>query len=235
MGNDDKAGPSASGKAAAAAGIAAGLAGIARLLADPPSWQGWLAVLGGAAAVYVLFSLLARRTARSPERRRRAEERWLNPRTPFDRWAVRLVEGPGFYWRVLAMGAAGVLAFCSLALVFTWRSEQHLRRTGVVTTATVASVREGCTGECQIVTLRYHAGGEDQAVTEQTDPGSSFGVGDQARVRYDPARPGRAQLLTRGASESDFFAFMVVFSSVTMGLGMAMARRSERRRRPRTT
>ena len=230
MGND-KRGPSVSATAATAAGAAAGLGGIAQLLADPPGWQAWLAVLGGAAAVYLLFSFLARRQARSPERRSRAEERWLNPRTRLDRWAVGVFERPGVFWRLLTFAAVGLLLLCSLALVITWRSEQHLRRTGLVTTAIVTSTREGCTGECQIVTLRYHASGQDQVVTEQTDTGSSFSVGDQARVRYDPARPGDAQLLTMGASEAGFFLFMVVFSAILMCLGIAMARRSERRAR----
>ena len=84
----------------------------------------------------------------------------------------------------------------------------------------MASVREGCSGECQIVTLRYHAGGEEVAVTEQTDTGSGFGVGDPARVRYDPRRPDRAQLLTEGSSQAGFFACMVVFSAVLAALGM---------------
>lgn len=110
---------------------------------------------------------------------------------------------------------------------YTNHREEWLDRHGVTTSGTVVSAERACSGdECQSVEVSYVVEGERYLLETNTGPNhpradAGLSVGQSVEVRYDPADPETARLLTLGASEAWLFCFMTFFGLIVLGLPTA--------------
>lgn len=124
---------------------------------------------------------------------------------------------------LLAALLIGLVVIVPLYFYTNYR-EQQLARYGITTNGTVVSTEPGCSGNsCQKVEVSYVVKGEKyllKANTDPNDPRADVGLstGQRVKVRYDPANPRRARLLTLGDSESGFFRFMFFFFMFVFGV-----------------
>ncbi len=106
-----------------------------------------------------------------------------------------------------------------------WRPP--IGRYGVTAGGSVVSAERACSGdECQSVEVSYTVEGKEYRLEANTDPNhpradAGLSVGQSVQVRYDPANPERARLLTLGASEAWFFRFMTFFGLIVLGIPTA--------------
>lgn len=124
---------------------------------------------------------------------------------------------------VVLFALAMLMAIIIPAYIYTSYREQQLDLYGVTATGTVVSAEPGCSNAtCQKVEVSYAVEGEEyllQANTNPNDPQADVGLsaGQNVQVRYDPAHPQRARLLTLGESEAGFFRFMIFFCLFVLG------------------
>lgn len=130
-------------------------------------------------------------------------------------------------WPYLAVSLGGLVLTMALlvpAYLYTAYREDLMERRGITTGGVVVAAEPACSGDtCQLVAVSYVARGERhllEANTEPNDPRADTGlrVGQRVEVRYDPAAPGRAQLVTLGASDAGFFRFMLIFCGLAFGI-----------------